>query len=483
MFTEHRFTHHQKTVVVSSKDEASGKQRVQAFVGGLDLTDGRYDNLDFSLFRTLKSIHAAPDFWQACALQTGAESGPREPWRDIHMKVEGAAAWDVMENFTTRWARQAKGELHDVSDSEFMSVDEELGHASGGWNVQLLRSINQCSAELNAYRPGLVARHSALVDHSIHDAYIHAIRRAKSHIYIENQYFLGSSHMWDPETGERGGFATHLVAIELAEKICAKIRAGERFAAYVVVPMYPEGPPDSAAVQQILSHQKRTVSMITQRIAAALAEMGGEGEIGDYFNLFCLTNRESPEGGMGNGGETAQEKTLSASRRFMIYVHSKFAIFDDAVAIIGSANINSRSMDGSRDSEIATMSWQSDHLATGPNGYGQEQGEETVTPKGDIAAFRCGIWTTLLGGYAEEWENPASLECVRKVRKLSQANWANFARKGGDPADMPHGFMSFYPYHYDPVSGEAMPSTEHFPDFPAAAVGGKLGALPLMLTG
>jgi hypothetical protein len=36
-----------------------------------------------------------------------------------------------------------------------------------------------------------------------------------------------------------------------------KILQGERFAAYIVIPMYPEGEPDSAAVQPILHMQVR----------------------------------------------------------------------------------------------------------------------------------------------------------------------------------------------------------------------------------
>ena len=36
-----------------------------------------------------------------------------------------------------------------------------------------------------------------------------------------------------------------------------------------------------------------------------------------------------------------------------MYVHSKLMIVDDDKCIIGSANINDRSMNGSRDSEIA----------------------------------------------------------------------------------------------------------------------------------
>lgn len=52
---------------------------------------------------------------------------------------------------------------------------------------------------------------------------------------------------------------------------------------------------------------------------------------------------------------------VSASQkfqRFMIYVHAKGMIVDDEYVILGSANINERSMAGSRDTEIAMGSYQ-----------------------------------------------------------------------------------------------------------------------------
>ena len=39
----------------------------------------------------------------------------------------------------------------------------------------------------------------------------------------------------------------------------------------------------------------------------------------------------------------------------MIYVHSKLLIVDDAVAIIGSANINDRSLNDNGDTELAAV--------------------------------------------------------------------------------------------------------------------------------
>lgn len=42
----------------------------------------------------------------------------------------------------------------------------------------------------------------------------------------------------------------------------------------------------------------------------------------------------------------------------MIYVHAKGVIVDDEYVIMGSANINQRSLDGSRDTEIAMGAYQ-----------------------------------------------------------------------------------------------------------------------------
>lgn len=49
------------------------------------------------------------------------------------------------------------------------------------------------------------------------------------------------------------------------------------------------------------------------------------------------------------------------NRRFMIYVHSKGMIVDDEYVILGSANINQRSLEGTRDTEIAVGAYQPQH--------------------------------------------------------------------------------------------------------------------------
>lgn len=237
------FTHHQKCVITTTGDHGdSSRRRLVAFVGGLDLTNGRYDDPHHSLFRTLKGAHAPPDFWQACAT-IGEGVGPREGWHDIHSFVTSRSAWDILDNFECRWKRQAPEKMHKAlhhkTGHDLVSADEEERMEDGSWSTQILRSINESSAALSSAHVGLVRRKNALVDQSIHNAYCQAIRQAKSFIYIENQYFLGSSHRWF--SAHKGGFADHLVPIEIASKICSKIRAREPFYTLVIMPLYPEG--------------------------------------------------------------------------------------------------------------------------------------------------------------------------------------------------------------------------------------------------
>lgn len=51
----------------------------------------------------------------------------------------------------------------------------------------------------------------------------------------------------------------------------------------------------------------------------------------------------------------------------MIYVHAKGMIVDDEYVILGSANINQRSLDGSRDTEIAMGAYQQHHTWASKN--------------------------------------------------------------------------------------------------------------------
>lgn len=131
--------------------------------------------------------------------------------------------------------------------------------------------------------------------------------------------------------------ADNLIPMELALKIASKIRANERFAVYVVLPMWPEGDPKSEVMQEILywqvrslknntplehhskelnadmflarinfflfqpgnfhshgcSMQSQTMQMMYDIVARELTKMNrGDSRPKDYLNFYCLGNRE-----------------------------------------------------------------------------------------------------------------------------------------------------------------------------------------------
>lgn len=53
--------------------------------------------------------------------------------------------------------------------------------------------------------------------------------------------------------------ADNLIPMELALKIASKIRAKERFVVYIIIPMWPEGDPNSGPMQEILYWQVMTI--------------------------------------------------------------------------------------------------------------------------------------------------------------------------------------------------------------------------------
>ncbi|CAL5442216.1 unnamed protein product [Camellia sinensis] len=81
--------------------------------------------------------------------------------------------------------------------------------------------------------------------------------------------------------------ANNLIPMEIVLKIAEKIRARERFVAYIVIPMWPEGNPTSAATQRILFWQNKTMQMMYETIYKALVEVGLQNEYTpqDYLNL------------------------------------------------------------------------------------------------------------------------------------------------------------------------------------------------------
>ncbi|KAH7845880.1 hypothetical protein Vadar_006968 [Vaccinium darrowii] len=475
--TSNIFTHHQKTVVVDSDvpGEVSQKRRIVCFVGGIDLCAGRYDNQDHSLFRSLTSIHK-DDFHQPNFTGSSiTKGGPREPWHDIHCKLEGPVAWDVLYNFEQRWEKQVgKDFLFTLNELDrIITRPSQVASPEDPtmWNVQIFRSIDRGAAygfpedRKDTYEAGLVTGKDNIIERSIQDAYINAIRRAKNFVYIENQYFLGSSYGWKPkdikEKVEDIG-ALHLIPKELSLKIVSKIEAGERFTVYVVIPMWPEGVPESDAVQAILDWQKRTMEMMYKDISNALRAKGLTANLREYLTFFCLGNREIKKPGEYDPPQKPDADTdymrAQLNRRFMIYVHAKMMIVDDEYIIVGSANINQRSMDGGRDTEIAMGAYQPHHLAA------------TSQQKGHIFGFRMALWFEHLRELYPSYRHPETLECIQQVNSIADRNWKLYSSDTFN-VDLPGHLLSYPVVISENGDIGALPGFQFFPDTKASVLG------------
>jgi len=114
------YLHGQKAIIMDIKPSNAARlqikhrrhrnskiQAVGAFVGSMDLTNGRFDDPDKTLFGSLKRAHKN-DFYQPClpAAVTNRNKGPRLPWHDVSARITGAGAVDVLKNFIERWHRQ-----------------------------------------------------------------------------------------------------------------------------------------------------------------------------------------------------------------------------------------------------------------------------------------------------------------------------------------------------------------------------------------
>lgn len=476
------YTHHQKTVILDA-DAGCNRRKIIAFVGGLDLCDGRYDTPHHPLFRSLEKEHK--DDYHNPTFTGNVAGCPREPWHDMHCKIDGPAAYDVLTNFQDRWLKAAKPhgikKLKMSYDDALLKIEripDILGISDApclgendpeAWHVQVFRSIDSNSVKgfpkdsRDAIQKNLVCGKNVLIDMSIHTAYVKAIRAAQHFIYIENQYFIGSSFNW---TSYKNLGADNIIPMEIALKIANKIRANERFAAYIVVPMWPEGVPTGAATQRILFWQHKTMQMMYETIYKALEEVGLEEAFTpqDYLNFFCLGNREAVDGSEtpGTTSPTAANTPQAHSRknrRFMIYVHSKGMIVDDEYVILGSANINQRSMEGTRDTEIAMGAYQPHYTWA----------RKLSNPRGQIYGYRMSLWAEHTGTIEDCFLEPESLECVKRVRSMGEMNWKQFA--SDDISEM-RGHLLKYPVEVDRKGKvKPIPKCETFPDAGGNIVG------------
>ncbi|CAB1352613.1 unnamed protein product [Coregonus sp. 'balchen'] len=314
------WAHHEKMVAIDQSI---------AFVGGLDLAFGRWDDSQYRLTDTvptetanhiseevpkapMSEPEAADSGDQVDGSNSAQDPKPEEvnaedlknntqlwlgkdysnfikrDWVQLDRPFE--AARDVARHFIQRW-NFAKIFKYKNIRSMFFPCLLPKSHStadalpftvpgSGKASVQVLRSVDRWSA--------------GTCENSILNAYIHTIENSEHYIYIENQFFISCADGKNVHNG-------------IGDAIVKRILRAHSVPANQCVSL-PPPPVEDQWSEYITLCGLRTHSQLSQSLVTEL-----------------------------------------------IYVHSKTLIADDCRYIIGSANINDRSMLGSRDSELAVL--------------------------------------------------------------------------------------------------------------------------------
>ncbi|WP_442543625.1 phospholipase D family protein [Arthrobacter sp. KN11-1C] len=272
-------SHHQKMFVIRRRDDPS---RDVAFIGGLDLSHSRRDDAGHAGDR--QAVTMDPRY------------GKRPPWHDAALELRGPVVADVLAVFAERWndphpldrrtpyrmllQRLARMPRH----PEPLPAAAPPPPVAGPHSVQLLRTYG-------VKRPPFPFAPEG--ERSVARGYAKAFARARSLIYIEDQY------LW---------------STEVAAGIAAALERNPELRVIAVVPRYPDADgPLTGPASRI--GQIRALTML-RRTAP------------DRVGVFDLENSSGTP----------------------IYIHAKMCIIDDIWFTCGSDNFNRRSW--TTDSEL-----------------------------------------------------------------------------------------------------------------------------------
>ncbi|KVL28372.1 hypothetical protein WS97_27200 [Burkholderia territorii] len=249
-------SHHQKLVVIDDR---------LAFVGGLDLTRARWDT----------PAHAADD-----PRRRNAQGMPYAPFHDVQAMFDGDAAAAIGEQARSRWFN-ACGRRIAIRARRHLERDEDVDPWPPDARVDLRDVRLGIAYTAPRHRDREPVRQvRALVED--------AIRAARRHLYIENQY---------------------LTATVVRETLSARLADVDGPDVTVVAPRVQSG-----------WLQEATMGVLRARLHATLKSA-------DRFDRYRLLYPHVD--GLGDA---------------CVNVHSKIQIVDDECIVIGSANLNNRSM-------------------------------------------------------------------------------------------------------------------------------------------
>uniref|UniRef100_A0A8C7L805 Phospholipase n=1 Tax=Oncorhynchus kisutch TaxID=8019 RepID=A0A8C7L805_ONCKI len=259
---------------------------------------------------------------------------PRMPWHDIASVVHGKAARDVARHFIQRW------NFCKIMKPKYRSLSYPY----------LLPKSHTTAGEIRYQVPNYPAL---------------SIRLVSTVVCTDNRHVFNK------------------IGDAIAERIIQAYKEGKKFRVYVVTPLLPgfEGDINTgggSAIQAVMHYNYRTMNRGDCSIISQLKREMDEQWM-NYISFCGLRTHAELE------GRLVTE---------LVYVHSKMLIADDNTVIIGSANINDRSMLGKRDSEVAVIVEDSETVTAVMDGQEYQAGRYAL-------ALRLECFRTILGAHTD----------------------------------------------------------------------------------
>ena len=233
--------------------------------------------------------------WAICSgadITTGAIN--RTYWHDVAVCIQGQGVLGIEENFVDRWNNEAPND----------GIYEKL-------------SINPKAKSSKICQTILTIPSWWWKNTDIRDQYVEVIDNAKNDIYIENQYLR------HPLVGER---------------LANSARKGVDIS--ILIPKFPEEIDPRKTNMPI---EAKIMHYSQYKVLKALST----GDIDWIDNPVKMIKRERIK----KSAHLKNVKILSTAVKSKPYCHAKIMIVDGEISIIGSANLNKRSLDGVVDSE------------------------------------------------------------------------------------------------------------------------------------
>ncbi|MEM1375811.1 MAG: phospholipase D-like domain-containing protein [Pseudomonadota bacterium] len=259
----------------------------RAILGGLDIDERRYDDPSHK--------------------RTGEET-----WHDVSVSLEGDAAYQLGGHFEEMWTLVKRfghsyAQVYKAQDPRsVLNFVEPAGEAGprrvayGSTNLApIVRTIGHPTRSFLSFGP-------AHFESSFEHAYLRQIDKAREMIYVETQFFRSKA---------------------IRNALLSALGKNPVLQVIMLLP----GAPDAVAYEGKRGGVHRYSEWLQMRSIDRLSRL-----FPDRFAAFALTSEV-------NRDEQSERDSLFG--KSMVYIHSKLMIADDQVAIIGSANLNGRSME------------------------------------------------------------------------------------------------------------------------------------------